>query len=165
MRPLPRVARRWRPFQLAKPRSLVQLRQAPAQQRWPTRMVVVTTVKAFPLRNSQCHALYQPRYASSQRVTSSKTKFAMVDGGMICHLESWAAPSEHSRSAEARHGAYRDQREGDDQNNEQPQRFWCGLLLDLWPARCEQEENDGNIERHDRQPPGPVEAGQEDRND
>jgi RND superfamily putative drug exporter len=73
--------------------------------------------------------------------------------------------SDHSRSTEARDGADRDQRQHDDENDEQPQRFWRRGLVKFRSARRENEVHDRDVERHDDQPAGPVEAGQEDRND
>ncbi len=68
---------------------------------------------------------------------------------------------DHSRAAEAGDGAHGDERQDHDKTNEQPQHSWRRRLLDLRSARRKDEENDGDIERYDDQPTGPVEAGQE----
>jgi RND superfamily putative drug exporter len=72
---------------------------------------------------------------------------------------------DHSRPAEARNGADRDEGQDGDKTHEQPQRFWRRWLPDLRPARREDGIDDRNIEGYDDQPTGPVEAGQEYRND
>jgi putative drug exporter of the RND superfamily len=72
---------------------------------------------------------------------------------------------DHSRPAEARNGADRNERKGDDENGEQPQRFWRRWLFNLRPARRESQIDDRDVERNDGQPSRPVEAGEEYRHD
>lgn len=67
---------------------------------------------------------------------------------------------DHSRPTKARNGAERDKRQDDDKTDEQPQRSWRRWLLDLRPARREDEIHDHDIERQDYQPACPVETGQ-----
>jgi RND superfamily putative drug exporter len=81
------------------------------------------------------------------------------------HGSTGAAGSDHSRSTEAGDGADRDQRQHDDEKDEQPQRFWRRGLVKFRSARRKNEVHDRDVERHDDQPAGPVETGQEDRND
>jgi putative drug exporter of the RND superfamily len=72
---------------------------------------------------------------------------------------------DHSRSAKAGDGADRDDGEHDDEKNEQPQGFWRRGLIKFRSARRKNGEHDRDVEGHDDQPTGPVEAGQEDRDD
>jgi RND superfamily putative drug exporter len=72
---------------------------------------------------------------------------------------------DHPRAAKARDGADRDERQDEDKADEQPQRFWRRWLLNLGSARREDEVNDRDVVGNDDQPTGPVEPGQEYRND
>jgi RND superfamily putative drug exporter len=72
---------------------------------------------------------------------------------------------DHPRAAKARDSADGDERQHDDETDEQPHRSWRRRLLDLWPARREDQEDERDVERHDDQPTGPVEAGEEYRQD
>ena len=72
---------------------------------------------------------------------------------------------DHSRPAKAGNSADRDERQNHDKTDEQPQRSWRRRLLDLRPARREHDIDDRDVERYDDQPTGPVETGQEHRDD
>jgi RND superfamily putative drug exporter len=72
---------------------------------------------------------------------------------------------DHPRPAKAGNGANRDERERNDEDDEKPQGFWRRRFLDLRPARREDQEYDCDVERDDGQPTGPVETGEEDRDD
>jgi RND superfamily putative drug exporter len=72
---------------------------------------------------------------------------------------------DHSRSAKTRNGSGRDERQDDHQADEKTQRSWRRWLLDLRPARRKNEVDDRDVERYDDQPTGPVETGQEYRDD
>ncbi|MBP1822579.1 RND family transporter [Mycobacterium sp. OAE908] len=71
----------------------------------------------------------------------------------------------HSRPAKAGNSADRDERKDDDKTDEKPQRFWRRRMLDLWSARRKNQVDDRNVIGDDDQPTGPVEAGQEHRDD
>lgn len=68
---------------------------------------------------------------------------------------------DHSRSAKAGNGAGGDERQDDDETDEKAKRSWRRWLLNLRPARREDEIDDSDVERYDDQPTGPVESGQE----
>jgi RND superfamily putative drug exporter len=72
---------------------------------------------------------------------------------------------DHPRSAKARDGAGRDERQDNHQADEKAQSSWRRWFLDLRPARRKDEVDDGDIERYDDQPTGPVETGQENWDD
>ena len=72
---------------------------------------------------------------------------------------------DHPPPAEARNGADGDERQDDDTTHDKPQRFWRRWLLDLRPARREDETNDRDIEGCDDQPEGRLETVHECRDD
>jgi RND superfamily putative drug exporter len=72
---------------------------------------------------------------------------------------------DHPRPTKPGDGADRDEGQHHDDTDEQPQRPWRRRLLDLGPARRKDQVDDRNVERDDDQPAGPVETGEEDRND
>jgi RND superfamily putative drug exporter len=72
---------------------------------------------------------------------------------------------DHPRPAKARNGADGDERQDDDEADEHPQRSRRRRLLNFWSARRKDEVDDRDIERYDDQPTGPVESGQEYRED
>jgi RND superfamily putative drug exporter len=68
---------------------------------------------------------------------------------------------DHSRAAEPRNSADRDERQDDDEADEEPQRFWRRWLFDLRSARRKDQVDDRDVVADDDQPAGPVETGEE----
>lgn len=68
---------------------------------------------------------------------------------------------DHSRTAKARNGADRDERQDDDETDEEPQGFRRRRFLDFWSARRKDEKDDRDVVGDDDQPTSPVETGEE----